>query len=592
MAQQVEEAFARLIAHVQSLPPERITVAAALGRVAWADVTAPRQVPGFRRAAMDGYVCHEMDVREASPTHPVRLRIGGEVRIGEPPGDGPARGEVWSITTGGAMPLRGDRVVPLEGVRRYGEVLVMERAPETKSHVAEAGEDLPIGASLMRAGEVIGPAAVGAMVGAAVRDVAVHRQPRVALLSTGDELVEALGGEAPPTGRIFNTNAFVLKGELEAIGCLVDYQGIVRDHREMLRTAFKDAANAGYDVILSTGGVSVGPYDKVPRAWLDLGAKRITGRIDLKPGGPFFAGLLESKWVVGLSGSPAASLATYHLLVRPLLCRLSGRRSFVRPVVPVTLTVDLDRRADGFRALWARVQHRCAEHRGNGSLEAYVLTEKALGILGGLARANSLLLLRPGTSRLRAGSRLPALLLDRPEDRQEFVVPPAYQAPFIVGVVGASGGGKTTVIAGLLRRLRADGVRAIAVKHAAHGFEVDRAGSDSARMLEGGAGLVLVVGPDEAAVRLRLDGQGLEGEAAIDMAIATAERIDGSPPQIVLVEGFRHAGRPVVLVGAPKPDGHQQDGAWMVLPSVSTLDPHELERTLDRVAALLVERLG
>src|SRR5436309_11409026 len=106
MAQQVEEAFAHLIAHVQPLPAERVSVAAALGRVAAADVTAPHQLPGFRRAAMDGYVCHEVDTGAASPAHPVRLRVSGEVRMGEAPGEGPDPGEAWSITTGGAMPLR------------------------------------------------------------------------------------------------------------------------------------------------------------------------------------------------------------------------------------------------------------------------------------------------------------------------------------------------------------------------------------------------------------------------------------------------------------------------------------------------------
>jgi molybdopterin molybdotransferase len=536
---------------------------------------------------MDGYVCHEVDVREASRAHPVRLHVSGEVRMGEAPREGPDPGEAWSITTGGAMPLRGDRVVPLEEVRRDGEELVIERCSQTKLHVAEPGEDLPLGAPLLHAGEVIGPAAIAALVGVGIREVEVYRRVRVALLSTGDELIEALDGtDAPPPGRIFNTNAHVLAGELGTIGCLVDYRGVVADRREALSGAFRALVDAGYDVILSTGGVSVGPYDKVPRAWLDLGVKRIVGRIDLKPGGPFFAGLMGSTWVIGLSGSPVASLATYHLLARPLLCQLSGRAAFVRPIVPVTLRADLDRRADRFRALWTRV-----EDGGDGRLYAHLLTEKALGILGGMIRANGLLLLRPGTPRLRAGSRLPALQLDRPEDRQTFVVPPARPAPLVVGVVGSSGGGKTTVIAGLLRRLRDAGVQAIAVKHAAHGFELDRASSDSARMLESGAAVVLVVGPDEAAIRLRLDGPKLEGAAAIDTAIAAAEQMHGHPPQIVLVEGFRHVGRPVVLVGTAKPDA-QQDTIWMALPAVSSLDPQELERSLDQLAALLRERLG
>src|SRR5438093_845544 len=473
MAQQVEEAFADLIAHVRPLPAERVPVAAALGRVAAADVTAPHQVPGFRRAAMDGYVCHEVDTGAASPAHPVRLRVSGEVRMGEAPGEGPDPGEAWSITTGGAMPLRGDRVVPLEWVRRYGDELVMERPAEAKRHITEPGEDLPLGAPVLYAGEAIRAAAVAALVGAGIREVSVHRRPRIALLSTGDELVEARDGADAPSGRIFNSNAYALTGELESIGGLVDYRGIVPDRPEALRESFKEAAGVSYDVVLSTGGVSVGPHDKVPRTWLDLGVKRIIGRIDLKPGGPFFAGLVGSMWVMGLSGSPAAALATYHLLARPLRCRLSGRTPFVR---------------------------------------------------------------------------------------------------------------------GLLRRLKEGGVRAITVKHAAHGFDIDHEGSDSTLMFEAGAGLVLLAGPDEAVVRLRLDGRELEDDAAIDMAIATAEQLGGSSPQIVLVEGFRHARRPVVVVGGSKPD-EQHNTVWMTLPTVRSLEPHAFEHALDQLAVLLRERL-
>jgi molybdopterin molybdotransferase len=536
---------------------------------------------------MDGYVCHNADLSAASPAQPVRLRISGEVRIGESPQAGPARGEAWSITTGGAIPSHGDRVLPLEDARRQGDTLVIDQPPETKPHIAEPDEELPVGAVIVRMGDVIGPAAIGAMAGAALPDVLAYRRPRVALISTGDELIEALdGADSPPAGRIVNTNAWVLQGEIETAGCLVEYRGIVRDDRHQLASAFRDAADAGFDVVVSTGGVSVGPYDKVPRAWLDLGAKRIAGRVDLKPGGPFFAAKLGSTWVVGLSGSPAALLAAYHLLARPLLCRLAGHQSCVRPIVPIRLASDLERKTDRFRVLWARV-----EDSGKGWLEGHVLMDRTLGILGGMAHANGLLLLRPGTPPLRAGSRVPALLLDRQEDRRELHVPLSYPLPLIVGVVGSSGEGKTAVISGLLRRARASGVRAIAVKHASHGFAFDQTGSDSARMFESGAGVVLVAGPDEAAVRLQLDGRPLERERAIEIAIATAEQLEGASPQLVLVEGFRHPGQLVLRVGAAKPEG-LKDPVWMDLPAVSSVAPEDMERTLDRLAALVTEKIG
>jgi molybdopterin molybdotransferase len=587
MAQQLEEAFAQLIAQAQPLPAERVPVREALGRVAATDITAARQLPGFRRAAMDGYLCHEVDLSEISPERPARLRISGEVRIGEAPQDGPARGEVWSITTGGAIPSRGDRVVPLEDARKQDNVLVINRPLDAKRHIAEADEELPLGAVIVRMGDLIGPSAVGTMAGAAIADVLTYRRPRVALISTGDELIEAQDiAPSEPAGRVVNTNAWVLKGEMEAAGCLVEYRGIVRDDRQQLNAAFQEAANSAFDVVVSTGGVSVGPYDKVPRAWLDLGAKRIVGRVDLKPGGPFFACIRGSTWAIGLSGSPAALLAAYHLLLRPFLYRLAGHLSYVRPIASVRLATGVERKADRFRVLWTRV-----EDSGKGWLDGHVLTDRTLGILGGMARANGLLLLQPGTPPLPAGSHAPVLLLDRPEDRREFRVPPAHPAPLIVGVVGSSGEGKTSVITGLLRRLREAGLRGVAVKHASHGFAFDQVGTDSTRMFEAGAGVVLVAGPNEAAVRLRLDGQPLEHERAIEIAIAAAQHLDGAPPQVVLVEGFRHPGRLVLRVGSAKPEA-QHDPVWMDLPSVSSVAPQEIERALDRLVVLLAEKIG
>ncbi len=588
VAQPLEEAFAKLMARVQPLAVERIRLPDVLNRVAAEDIMATRAVPHFRRTAMDGYVCHNADVSSASPEHPVRLLVTGHIRMGDPPGAGPDRGEAWSITTGGAMPLRGDRVVPLETARRYGDTLILERPPEAKRHVAEPGEDVPAGMCLLRAGEVVGSGALGAMVACGIAEVAVYRQVRVALMATGDELVEARHGvhALPPPGRVFNTNALVLQGKLQEIGCLVHYRGIVPDRPEALRAAFDEAAQGDYDVILTTGGVSVGPHDKVPRTWLDLGAKRVVGRVDLKPGGPFFAAQLGSEWAVGLSGTPTAALAAYHLLVQPLLLRLAGQKYFVKPIQMVSLVSELSRRTDLMRALWARVVQR-----ERGLPEAEVLTGSAFGTLGGIAQANAMILLPPGTPPLRAGSRVATMLLDRPEDRDRFDIWPARPAPLVIGVVGRSGSGKTTVISGLLQRLQLAGVHAIAIKHAAHGFEVDHPGSDSFRMAESGADVVLLVGPKETVLRLPTGGRELTADEAINLAIVTAEHVDGRPPQVVLVEGFHHAGRPVILVGSPKPDASEHDGIWTTLPPVSELSSQALEEALDQTAGQLRERL-
>ncbi|MDR7415723.1 MAG: molybdopterin-guanine dinucleotide biosynthesis protein B [Armatimonadota bacterium] len=565
VALDLELAFQQLLREAEPVGTERVPVAAAAGRVAAESYVCPRPVPSFRRAAMDGYVVWEADVRDASPNRPVRLRITGEVRMGEEPAEGPGRGEAWAIPTGGALPRRGDRVIPIEQVRREQDVLVFSGPMPRKPHVAEPGEEARPGAVLVQRGEVIRPAAVGALAACGFGEIEVYRRPRVVLLATGDELVDPPA--LPPPGRVVNSNAPTLAAELVALGCEVRLGGIVPDAPESLAEAFRAALEEGHHVVLTTGAVSVGATDRVPRTWLDLGARRILGRVDLKPGGPFFAGRVGECWGIGLSGNPAACLAAYHLLVRPFLLRLGGHARIVRPVVLARLRSGPTREADRTRALWGRVFGEPPE----------VETLEEGGTLVGMSRANGLVLLRPGTPRLRPGSRVPVLCLDRREEATELRIPPAQPAPLVVGVVGASGSGKTTVIEGLLRRLRSDGRAVAAIKHAAHGFDPDRPGSDSHRMACAGARAVLVAGPEERFLRLRADPGAPSVERLVEELADASGGLD-----LVLVEGFRHRDHPVVRVGAGK---DPQDGAWLEIPAFSELPRSRQEAVLDDLAA-------
>ncbi|MDR7438454.1 MAG: molybdopterin-guanine dinucleotide biosynthesis protein B [Armatimonadota bacterium] len=565
VALDLEAAFQQLLREAEPIGTERVPVTTAAGRVAAETYVCPRPVPSFRRAAMDGYVVWEADVRDASPDRPARLRITGEVRMGEGPAEGPGRGEAWAIPTGGALPRRGDRVIPIEHVRRDRDVLVFSGPLPRKPHVAEPGEEALPGTVLVQRGEVIRPAAVGALAACGFGEIEVYRRPRVALLATGDELVDPPA--PPPPGRVVNSNTPTLAAELEAIGCEVHPRGTVPDAPEALTEAFCTALEEGHHVILTTGAVSVGATDRVPRTWLDLGARRIVGRVDLKPGGPFFAGRLGGRWGIGLSGSPAACLAAYHLLVRPFLLRLAGRVRIVRPVVLARLRSGPTREADRTRALWGRVF---------GSPPEVEIPEEG-GVLVGLSRANGLVLLRAGTPQLRPGSRVPVLCLDRQEEDTELCIPPAHPAPLVVGVVGASGSGKTTVIEGLLHRLRSDGRSVAAIKHAAHGFDPDRPASDSHRMARAGARAVLVVGPEEWFLRLRTD------SAAPPVERLTEELVDAvGGLDLVLVEGFSHRDHPVIRVGAAK---DPLDGAWLEIPALRGLSSSQREAVLDDLAA-------
>ncbi|HLW61725.1 MAG TPA: molybdopterin-guanine dinucleotide biosynthesis protein MobB [bacterium] len=580
----LEEALGRLLAAAVPLSAESVPAADAAGRVAAEDVRATAPVPHFARAAMDGYLCHDADVRGASPDRPVVLRLTGGVRMGEGPEGGPARGEAWAITTGAPMPPRGDRVVPVEMVRRQGDDVQIAQSPGRKTHISPPGELIREGAALIAAGEVVGPTAAGALAACGLGTVSVYRRPRVAVVATGDELVEATdGAAAPPPGRVFNSNAVTLRGLLRAAGCEVDYRGIVRDAPDDMRRIFAALRDA-YDVVLSTGGVSIGRYDAVHRTWLDLGAQRIVGRVDLKPGGPFFTGRFAASWAVGLSGTPVACLAAFHLLARPFLLRLGGRRRVIRPLEDAALAVGFSRPAEEARALWARIVPT-----PTGLPSAEILYGDAAGTVGALLGANALVLIPPGTPPLPSGTPVSALRLDRDEDRDRLILPPVHPGPLVIGIVGASGSGKTIVIVDLIQRLVADGIRAVAVKHAAHGYDADREGSDSARMVEAGARVVVLAGPVETVLRIAAPAAHPGG--AVALAAAAAERVWGKPPDLVLVEGFTHPADPVIQVGQQKP-GAASGEVLVSIPALPGMNAEARADELRRVRDAVLARMG
>ncbi|HLW46389.1 MAG TPA: molybdopterin-guanine dinucleotide biosynthesis protein B [bacterium] len=567
----VERVLERLLAVVRPLPPERVPVWEAAGRIAAACVRAPVAVPRIRRSAMDGYVCHEADVADATEDRPVVLEITGASAMGEPPGRGPARGEAWSITTGAPVPRLGDRVLPLEAVRVDGTAVRLDRRVPGHRHVAEPGEEVRPGDVLTTPGRPVPAATCGALAACGIATLRVHRRPRVALVATGNELVELeAAGPPPPPGCIVNSNAVTLAGELAAAGCEVHYRGIVPDRPAQLTRAFA-AMRDRYDVVLSTGGVSVGRYDLVHRTWLDLGARRYAGRVDLKPGGPFFAARAGRAWAIGLSGTPVACLAAFQLIVRPVLRRLAGAHLVVRPVELRTLADAWPRPTDRLRALWG-----CVNAGGEGMV--HFLTDGAAGRLTLLTAADALVLLPAGTPSLPAGSQVAVLRLDRAEAQERLTIPRAVPGPLVIGVAGASGSGKTSAIVGLIKRLRGRGLRVGAVKHAAHGFQIDRPDSDSARMMDAGAERVVLAGPSETAVRV-------PGEMPLASLIRGAAGAGGGRvPDVVLVEGFGAGGHPIVQIGAPKPDRAGVE-AWKTIPPVTTLSESEFETALDGLAA-------
>ncbi len=335
----LDEAVAQLLAAVAPLTAtEQVSTFDADGRVLATGVVSALQVPAFDNSAMDGYAVHAEDLMLGAPTLRVTQRIAAG-QVGEPLQSGTAA----RIFTGAPVPSGADAVVmqedctplPDEG---QGDAIRVHTLPLPGQHIRRAGEDVQRGDCVVPAGTRLGPAELGLAASVGMAQLAVVRKPRVALLSTGDELVMP-GTVAPqdmPEGAIYNSNRFFLRALLRRMGCEVTDLGIVPDNRAATIAALQSAA-ADHDVIVSSGGVSVGEEDHVKPAVQSLGTLDLW-QIAIKPGKPFAHGRIGAAHFIGLPGNPVSSYVTFWLLVRPFLFGLQG----VEEVAPKSIAVRAD----------------------------------------------------------------------------------------------------------------------------------------------------------------------------------------------------------------------------------------------------------
>ncbi|QIL78750.1 molybdopterin molybdotransferase MoeA [Diaphorobacter sp. HDW4A] len=297
------------------------------GRVLWADVVSELQVPPLDNSAMDGYAVRCADITEAGVLLPVSQRIAAG-RVGTPL----AAGTAARIFTGAPVPSGADAIVMQEDTEAVEGGVRILAIPKSGQWVRRAGEDIARSSTILRAGTRLNPAALGLLASIGLAEVQVARRPRVALFSTGDELVMP-GDVAPanmPPGSIYNSNRYFLRALLTRLGCEVNDCGIVPDNREATLRVMQEAA-AGNDLILSTAGVSVGEEDHVKPAVEQLGELNLW-KISMKPGKPFAFGSVRreaggSAHFMGLPGNPVSSFVTFLMLVRPFLLRLQGVQS-------------------------------------------------------------------------------------------------------------------------------------------------------------------------------------------------------------------------------------------------------------------------
>jgi molybdopterin molybdotransferase len=365
----VEEALAEMLSRVSPLETERVDLPGALRRALAETVVSHREIPPWRNSSMDGYAVRSEDTGE------VELPVVGRIVAGALPSRPLARGEAMRIFTGAPLPDGADAIVPQEDVDASERSVRLKQRVAAGAYVRPAGEDVRPGDVVLEPGRTIGPAEIGLLATLGRRQVVVGRRPRVAILSTGNELADL--GTEPGPGQIPNTNSYSLMAQVLEAGGEPFVLGVATDRLGDITERLRWGTTA--DVLISSAGVSVGELDLVREAMVALGAELHLWRVSMRPGKPITFGSLAGRPVFGLPGNPVSAMVTFELFVRPALRKLAGYRAIDRPRLSAHaaeripnpgprrgyLRVTLSRDSDGFGA-------RLTGDQGSGILRSMV----------------------------------------------------------------------------------------------------------------------------------------------------------------------------------------------------------------------------
>jgi molybdopterin molybdotransferase len=311
----IDEALRLVLERVEPLPAERLPLDAALGRVLVEAARAAVDLPPFDSSAMDGFALRSADT-------PGRLPVVHRIAAGSPAPRGLETGETMGIATGGAVPAGADAVIPLEDVVETDNTVAIESPVQVGANVRPAGGDIHVGEAVVESGAHLEARHLAALAAAGIPDVQVARRPRVAVVVTGSEL--RLPGESLAPGQIYEANGILLEGQLRSAGAEVERSGSVVDEEAAHRDALARGLEA--DVLVTSGGVSVGPHDLVRSVLAELGVEEVFWGVSVKPGKPISFGVAGRRLMFGLPGNPVSVLVGFELFVRPALLALQGSR--------------------------------------------------------------------------------------------------------------------------------------------------------------------------------------------------------------------------------------------------------------------------
>jgi molybdopterin molybdotransferase len=399
-----EQAAREILSAVGVLDAESVPLPAALGRVLAAPVVAPFDLPRWDNAAMDGYAVRSEDLPVAGTT----LAVVEEIAAGRFPERALGPDECARIFTGAPIPRGADGVIRQEDATRLDARTVrIEDLRDAGRNVRRRGEDIAEGARVLEPGAELGPAQIGVLASLACAAVEVHRRPRVAILGTGDEIATLDERDEIIAGtKIASSNSYTMAAMAAQAGAEVVDLGIARDDPEALRERLALAADA--DLIVTSGGMSVGEHDYLRALLQGTDAALLFWRLRMRPGAPVGFGRYGGVPWIGLPGNPVSTMVTFELFVRPAIRKLLGHRRLFRRSTPVRLAEPVSTNAPLRHFLRVNVESE------GGTLVARLTGPQGSGILSSMAKADALLVVPEDRQRVDAGETLPAILLDEP----------------------------------------------------------------------------------------------------------------------------------------------------------------------------------
>jgi len=394
----VEKALKTILVHFRPLGLEEVNILDARSRVIGEDIISPRNIPSAANSAMDGYAVRYADVKNL----PVTLKIIEDIPAGKIGRKKINRGESARIMTGAVIPRGADTVIRQEDTQKEGRNVVIYAAAQKAEHIRFAGEDVCKGRLVIRKGSLLRPAHIGMLAALGKASIRVYRKPRVAIMSTGDELVDIQTNPGP--GKIVNSNSYSLAAQVLECSAIPVMLGIARDKKSDLEKKFKQALHA--DVIISSGGVSVGDFDFVKNVMGEIGNAMHFWQVAMRPGKPLAFGAIEGVPLFGLPGNPVSAMISFEQFVRPSLLKMLGHKKIFRQTIQAVCTDGFEKTA-GFRHFI-----RAVIRKENGRYVATITGDQGSGILKSMVAANGLIVMGENDTRITKGSKVTVQLLD------------------------------------------------------------------------------------------------------------------------------------------------------------------------------------